>query len=523
MIEEELGRIIKETEENELGEEIEPEAFAALKKAAIIVAYRKKYYDVFKDKFIYFPTVMATLMNYALIEEAERHYYDEEDEFPMLYSVGLRSVAAMNGVDDEGGDDEYMERLAMDVDIGEDTGPEDQVPEPKGAQTTPTQEEWPEPSESEPAIEEDWPEPVIVEEEPEPVADEEEPEPVVEGEEPKPGVEDDKPEPVIEESDQEYALLVEEENERNDEVVSDPTFEEEAPERVVTGEGVPKTDESESLSEKAKRKVMIKEELAKIIKETEENELGEEIEPEALGALKKAALKVAYRKKYYDVFKDEFIYFPTVTATLMNYALIEEAEKYYYDEDDEFPMSYSAALRSVAGMGAADNDDDADEDYMKRLAMDVDIGDHADVRETTIKDEEVQDVEEAEEEANQDGKARQGSGEWVEVGHTEKKSEEKTPEVASSLKVPEEKEIPAEAPSPTVDTTEPEPTAFEEEAHKIDEAKSDHFVVVEDEEPPKEDDGKLVELPEPPVAEEPELVSEEAPPEQDAKQEPKKV
>jgi hypothetical protein len=506
MIKEELAKIIKETEENELEEELEPEAVAALEKAAMIVAYRKKYYDVFKDEFIYFPTVTATFLNYALIEEAEKYYYDEDDEFPMNYSAALRSVAGMSAADNEDdADEDYMERLAMDVDIGEDaevpetikdeevqdvlgaeeeanqddkaqqgteewvkiddkgtkleektpevasslqvpeekeipteapsptidttepapkvfaekayiideaksenfvvvddeelpkeddgnmveiseppiaeeserlamdvdigedTSPVEQIPEPKEGQATPTQEEWPESNEPEPVIEEDWPEPAVVEEEPEPEVDDEEPTPVVEDDE-----------PVVEESDQEY-ILVEEENERSDEVVSDPTFEEEVPEQVVTEQVVteeepPKTDESEPLSEKAKRKVMIKEELAKIIKETEENELEEELEPEAVAALEKAAMIVAYRKKYYDVFKDEFIYFPTVTATFLNYALIEEAEKYYYDEDDEFPMNYSAALRSVAGMSAADNDDDADEDYMERLAMDVDIG-----------------------------------------------------------------------------------------------------------------------------------------------------
>jgi hypothetical protein len=377
LIEEELHRIIKETEENELEEEIEPEALAALKKAAMIVAYRKKYYDVFKDDFIYFPTVTAALMNYALIEEAEKYYYDEDDEFPMYYSAALRSVAAMSAADnDDSVDEDYMERLAMDVDIGEDAGPEEQVLAPNEYQTTPTQEEWPEPSEPEPepVTEEDLPEPVVVEEEPEPVVDEKEPEPIVEHEEPEPAVvEDDEPEPVLEESDQSY-VLVDKEKEKIDEVVSDPSFEEEAPEQVVTEEEVPKTDDSKSLSEKAKRKVMIEKELAKIIKETEENELEEEIEPEALAALQKAALKVAYRKKYYDVFKDKFIYFPTVTAALMNYVLIEEAEKYYYEEDDEFPMDYSAGLRSVAAMNSVDDEYGGDEDYMERLAMDVDIG-----------------------------------------------------------------------------------------------------------------------------------------------------
>jgi uncharacterized membrane protein YobD (UPF0266 family) len=265
MIEDELRKIVLETEENELGEEMESEALRALRKASMDICYLKKYYDVFKDDFIYFPSVAATFMNYSMIEEAEKYYYDEDDEFPMNYSAALRSVAAMAAVDNDENadlDEDYMEKLAMDVDLGEDLGDEQEVSDVK------------EPSE----------------------------------------------------------------------------------------------DEAKDAESKM-RKMMIEEELEKIITQTQENELEEPFEPEALLALRKAAMEIAYLKKYYDVMKDKLIYFPSVTMTLVNYSLIEEAEKYYFDEEDEFPMEYSAALRSVAMM--ADDEDDVDEEYMEKLAMDV--------------------------------------------------------------------------------------------------------------------------------------------------------
>jgi hypothetical protein len=52
--------------------------------------------------------------------------------------------------------------------------------------------------------------------------------------------------------------------------------------------------------------------------------------------------------------------------------LIEEAEKYYFDEEDEFPMHYTAVLRYTAEVEMGDND--VDYGYMEKLAMDVDLG-----------------------------------------------------------------------------------------------------------------------------------------------------
>jgi hypothetical protein len=124
-------------------------------------------------------------------------------------------------------------------------------------------------------------------------------------------------------------------------------------------------------SEAEKRNKMIDEELTGLIKAADENELEEPFDEESIEALKKAAYNICYLKKYYDVMKDEFIYFPSVTKTVVDYTLMEEAEKYYYEEGDEYPQDLSIGLRSVATMKLAEEDDDIDEEYMSALAQDV--------------------------------------------------------------------------------------------------------------------------------------------------------
>ena len=282
LIDDELNKIIKETEETELEEPFEPEAIEALKKAAKKVTYLKKFYDVMKDDFIYFPDVTSTISNYDLLEEAEKHYFDEDDEFPPLYSGALRSVALQaiaNKGEDEDLDLEYMEPLSMDMDLGE--------------------------------IEEDA-------------------------------------------------------KELSDEVTKNESVGTQAETNEV---------EAPEVSERDMRKKMIEEELNKVIKEAEEVELEEPIEQEAVDALMKGAMKVAYLKKFYDVMKDEVIYFPDVMTTISNYDLLEEAEKHYYDEDDEFPALYSGALRSVVLQAIANRgeDEDLDLEYMEPLSIDVEL------------------------------------------------------------------------------------------------------------------------------------------------------
>mmetsp|Transcript_25438 Transcript_25438/g.41777 ORF Transcript_25438/g.41777 Transcript_25438/m.41777 type:complete len:256 (-) Transcript_25438:847-1614(-) len=131
--------------------------------------------------------------------------------------------------------------------------------------------------------------------------------------------------------------------------------------------------EEKSRSDADKRRKMIEDELTKLIKEANENELEEPFDEDSEDALRKAAHKICYLKKYYDVMKDEFIYFPSVIKTIVDYTLLEEAEKFYYEEEDEFPQDLSIGLRSVATMAMAEDDDDVDEEYMSALAQDVEI------------------------------------------------------------------------------------------------------------------------------------------------------
>ena len=133
----------------------------------------------------------------------------------------------------------------------------------------------------------------------------------------------------------------------------------------------------EPLSESERRSQMIQEELNQIVQEAV-LELEEELEQEALDALKIAAKKITYLKRYYDVLNDKIIYFPSVAKTIINYALFEEAEKYYYYKDDEFPMDYSLSLRTVVfdKLEEQENDEDhdtIDEEVMERLATNVEF------------------------------------------------------------------------------------------------------------------------------------------------------
>lgn len=132
------------------------------------------------------------------------------------------------------------------------------------------------------------------------------------------------------------------------------------------------------MSEKEKREFFLKEELEKIIEVTKDycwDTLEEELDPEVIEAVRKAAHELAYKRKYYDVMKDEFIYFPTITRLIMTNTLQDRAEQYYYEEEDEFPPEYSKALKTVCReKGFVVDDDSAENDeYMEKLAQDVDL------------------------------------------------------------------------------------------------------------------------------------------------------
>jgi len=125
------------------------------------------------------------------------------------------------------------------------------------------------------------------------------------------------------------------------------------------------------LSDAELRKNMINAEFSSLIKQTEENELEEPFEKETVEALQIAADKLAYLKKYYNSFTDKFVYFPSVAKLVENNTLFEEGRKNYFD--DEFPLKYSAALRSVACEKLDDGNDDDEDDYMVLFAADVEL------------------------------------------------------------------------------------------------------------------------------------------------------
>eukprot|EP00980_Cylindrotheca_fusiformis_P019679 scaffold6870_cov121-Cylindrotheca_fusiformis.AAC.6 len=187
-------------------------------------------------------------------------------------------------------------------------------------------------------------------------------------------------EDVIEDEDEviEEEYVSDSEEESVEEVMDDSDDDEDETSRVVEDEGegvifinpppLPPQNKKKPAGDAEYRQQLIDSELASIIKETESNELEEPLEPEAIEALRVAANNLAYRKKYYSSVADKYVYFPSVTRLLVDYSMIEEAEKYYYDEEDEFPIEYSAAIRAIA-CEKIENDNENEE--MEQFAVDV--------------------------------------------------------------------------------------------------------------------------------------------------------
>ena len=118
----------------------------------------------------------------------------------------------------------------------------------------------------------------------------------------------------------------------------------------------------------------------------------DELEDDEIVALRTSALKLAYTKKYYDVSKDEIIYFPSISKLIMKGTLVQDAEKQYYyggedeeddeeDEGNEFPTHYSKLLKTAVttifpkevGRNGGDGEEEDNDEYMEKLAMDVEI------------------------------------------------------------------------------------------------------------------------------------------------------
>jgi len=125
MLNEELEKILPATEDycwDVLEEAFEPRAKDAVQKAARELAYKRKYYDVLKDTVVYFPSVTRLIMTNTLQGKAGEtyYYYEGDEEFPPEYSKALKTVCRDQGLvqaEDSAENDEYMEKLAQDVDL----------------------------------------------------------------------------------------------------------------------------------------------------------------------------------------------------------------------------------------------------------------------------------------------------------------------------------------------------------------------------------------------------------------------
>ena len=115
-----MEKVIKDTQEYvevNLEGEFESEAIEALWKAVRKLAYTKKFYNVMKDEIVFFPSVQGLIMKNSLQDEAEKYYWEEEDEFPLEYTKALKTVVREQGYDENADNDAYMEKLAQDLEI----------------------------------------------------------------------------------------------------------------------------------------------------------------------------------------------------------------------------------------------------------------------------------------------------------------------------------------------------------------------------------------------------------------------
>lgn len=121
MIERELQPILDAAQDfcyEHYEDDMENEAIQAIKTAAATLAYRKKYFDVMKDMVVYFPSCSNLILSREIFEEAERNYYEVEDQFPAEYAKALCSVVfaeedAKSGKG-EINDEEFMDKLALE-------------------------------------------------------------------------------------------------------------------------------------------------------------------------------------------------------------------------------------------------------------------------------------------------------------------------------------------------------------------------------------------------------------------------
>ena len=74
--------------------------------------------------------------------------------------------------------------------------------------------------------------------------------------------------------------------------------------------------------------------------------LDDDLSDEAKSAVFKAAMESSYLKHYYDKNEHRVVYYPTCKDLVLNHDFIDEAERFFYREKDEFPSDYRRAISS---------------------------------------------------------------------------------------------------------------------------------------------------------------------------------
>jgi len=113
--------------------------------------------------------------------------------------------------------------------------------------------------------------------------------------------------------------------------------------------------------------------LLALIEHAEKNYVDEMIEDEAIEALLRAANRLVFVKKYFNVDTDEFVYYPSVAKSIIDSSLFQEAGHFYSDGEEGFPMKYESALREAALVFGGNYHVNELDDYVINMTVDVAI------------------------------------------------------------------------------------------------------------------------------------------------------
>ena len=291
-IEEDIQSIIEKAEEKEIKDVIDTEVVFALKSSALKLALTKKYFDSFEKNFVYYPSVAKALYDFPLIEEAEMIL---RDEISFDIATALCTIAAShiksddtNGVDEN---DDFIKKATVSVILDNDKAMVDSF------------------------------------------------------------VEMAKSTNKIDENNEDIIKASVDDNVHRDYVIKSTQVAEVSynkPSKTEIDEQHAAKIMAENSTELQSRLSWIKSELESLIEDAEKNDIDENFDDKAVDALMRAANRIVFVKKYYNIMTDKFMYFPSVADTVLDYSLIEEAQYFYLDGQYEFPLEYTSALRATA-------------------------------------------------------------------------------------------------------------------------------------------------------------------------------